>query len=55
MGGARPVIGWLVGWTEKGAQKKQTVFALNMDIREPRHVASRMTIARQLLADVGAI
>ena len=54
-GGSRPVIGWLVGWTEKGPQKKQTVFALNMDIREPRHVASRMTIARQLLADVGAI
>jgi beta-lactamase class D len=31
------------------------VFALNMDIREPRHVAGRMKLAQQCLADIGAI
>lgn len=29
----RPTLGWLVGWAEKSGQ--QTVFALNLDIREP--------------------
>ena len=49
----QPSLGWLVGWAEKGDQ--QTVFALNLDTREPRHVASRMTLAQQLLGDIGAI
>jgi beta-lactamase class D len=52
-GGARPSIGWLVGWAEKGSA--QTVFALNLDIREPRHIAARMPLAQQLLGDIGAI
>lgn len=46
-------VGWLVGWAEKGSA--QTVFALNLDIREPRHTASRMLIAQQCLGDIGAI
>jgi beta-lactamase class D len=49
----KPSLGWVVGWAEKGSA--QTVFALNIDIREPRHVASRMTLAQQCLADIGAI
>jgi beta-lactamase class D len=49
----KPSLGWVVGWAEKGGA--QTVFALNMDIREPRHVASRMKLAQQCLADIGAI
>jgi beta-lactamase class D len=49
----RPSLGWLVGWAEKGSM--QTVFALNIDIREPRHIAPRMTLAQQCLADIGAI
>lgn len=46
-------VGWLVGWAEKGST--QTAFALNLDIREPRHIASRMKLAQLLLADTGAI
>lgn len=53
----KPTLGWLVGWAEKGQGQdhQQTVFALNCDIREPRHVAGRMTLAQQCLADIGAI
>jgi beta-lactamase class D len=46
-------LGWLVGWAEKGSA--QTVFALNMDCPEPRHVADRMTLAQTCLRDIGAI
>jgi beta-lactamase class D len=46
-------LGWIVGWAEKGSE--QTVFALNLDVREPRHVAGRMAIAQQCLTDIGAI
>jgi beta-lactamase class D len=49
----KPSLGWLVGWAEKGSA--QTVFALNMDCREPRHIADRMKLAQQCLADIGAI
>jgi beta-lactamase class D len=49
----KPSLGWLVGWAEKGSA--QTVFALNLDIREPRHVADRMQLAQQCLTDIGAI
>ena len=45
--------GWIVGWAEKAATV--TLFALNMDIRKPEHVAARMTIAQQALSDIGAI
>jgi beta-lactamase class D len=46
-------LGWMVGWTEKGSA--QTVFAMNMDCPEPRHVADRMTVTQACLRDVGAI
>ena len=49
----KPSLGWIVGWAEKGTA--QTVFALNMDCREPRHVADRMKLAQQCLTDIGAI
>jgi beta-lactamase class D len=49
----KPSLGWLVGWVEKGGA--QTVFALNLDVREPRHAADRMKLAQQCLADIGAI
>ena len=49
----KPSLGWLVGWAEKGSA--QTVFALNIDIREPRHVADRVKLAQQCLTDIGAI
>src|SRR6202048_4148287 len=49
----RPSLGWMVGWAEKGSE--QTVFALNLDVREPRHIADRMNLAQQCLTDIGAI
>ena len=49
----KPSLGWLVGWAEKG--RASTVFALNMDCHEPRHVADRMKLAQQCLTDIGAI
>ncbi|WP_029586706.1 class D beta-lactamase [Bradyrhizobium sp. URHD0069] len=48
----KPSLGWMVGWTERGSAS--TVFALNLDVREPRHIAARMTIAQQCLTDIGA-
>ena len=36
----QPSLGWMVGWAEKG--EARAVFALNMDCKEPRHIASRM-------------
>ena len=44
-------VGTFVGY--KGGA--QTVFALNLDVSEPRHVADRMKLAQQCLADIGAI
>jgi len=46
-------LGWMVGWAEKGSA--QTVFALNMDCKEPRHVAARLALTQACLADIGAI
>jgi beta-lactamase class D len=49
----KPSLGWMVGWAEKG--EARTVFALNMDCLEPRHIADRMNIAQQCLSDIGAL
>jgi beta-lactamase class D len=49
----KPSLGWLVGWAEKGDDR--TVFALNLDCEEPRHIADRMKLAQQCLTDIGAI
>ena len=46
-------LGWMVGWVEKGSA--QTVFALNLDCLEPRHVADRMTLSQACLRDIDAI
>jgi len=46
-------LGWMVGWVEKG--DTPTVFALNMDCLEPRHIAERMTLAQACLKDIGAL
>ena len=46
-------IGWLVGWVENG--ERQTVFALNLDIRDGRHTAARMALAQQCLKEIGAL
>jgi beta-lactamase class D len=31
------------------------VFALNLDVREPRHIADRMSLSQSCLADIGAV
>jgi beta-lactamase class D len=49
----KPSLGWMVGWAEKGSA--QTVFALNMDCPEPRHVADRMTLTQACLRDIGGM
>ena len=49
----KPSLGWMVGWAEKDTA--QTVFALNLDVREPRHIPGRMKLAQQCLSDIGAI
>jgi beta-lactamase class D len=49
----KPSLGWMVGWAEKGSAN--TVFALNMDCIEPRHIADRMNISQQCLGDIGAL
>jgi beta-lactamase class D len=49
----KPSLGWMVGWAEQGSAT--TVFALNMDCVEPRHIPLRMKLTQQCLADIGAI
>jgi len=53
LGADHDSLGWMVGWAEKGPA--QTVFALNMDCKEPKLVAARMTVTQACLADIGAI
>lgn len=48
----KPSLGWVVGWAETG--DKSTVFAMNMDCKKPEHIPARMTLTKQLLADIGA-
>jgi beta-lactamase class D len=49
----KPSLGWMVGWAENGSA--QTVFALNLDVRDPRHIADRMNLTQACLRDIGAI
>jgi beta-lactamase class D len=49
----KPSLGWLVGWAEKGSE--QTVFAMNMDCKEPAQIAARMSVTQQCLTDIVAI
>ena len=48
----KPSLGWMVGWVEKGSSA--TVFAMNMDCKEPSHIAARMTVVQQCLAAIVA-
>ena len=49
----KPSLGWMVGWAEKGNQ--QTVFAMNMDVRDLSQIPARMTVTQQCLTDIVAI
>lgn len=46
-------IGWFVGWVERG--EESYLFALNLDPNEEKHVAARVSIAKALLAQLGAL
>jgi len=45
--GSKATLGWLVGWLERGA--KAYIFAMNIDVREPRQLALRMPLTKTLL------
>ena len=53
LGAEQGSLGWMVGWAEKGSQ--QTVFAMNMDCKTQDHIAARMTVVQQCLADIVAL
>jgi len=46
-------IGWFVGWVERGDDTY--IFALNLDPNEEKHVAARISIAKALLTQLGAL
>ncbi|HRF10353.1 MAG TPA: class D beta-lactamase [Xanthobacteraceae bacterium] len=46
-------IGWFAGWVERGGETY--IFALNLDPNEEKHVAARISIAKALLAQLGAL
>src|ERR1700754_1785128 len=48
----KPSLGWMVGWIEKSSSV--TVFAMNMDCKTPEHIAARMSVTQQCLADIVA-
>ncbi len=50
-GGQR--IGWWVGWVERG--NDPVFFAMNLDVREPRHVADRLVVTKAVLRELGAL
>jgi beta-lactamase class D len=45
--GSKASLGWLVGWLEHGT--KAYIFAMNIDVREPRQLGLRMPLAKTLL------
>ena len=49
---SRRWAGWSAG---PRRATRSTVFALNMDCKEPSHIAARMTVVQQCLADIVAI
>ena len=46
-------IGWIVGWGERG--DNAYLFALNIDIAKPEHIAARLGIAKSVLKDLGVL
>jgi beta-lactamase class D len=46
--GEKATLGWLVGWLEH-AGKPPYVFAMNIDVREPQHLALRLPLTKAFL------
>lgn len=49
----KPSLGWMVGWVENGPAR--TIFAMNMDCKEPRHIPMRMALTQDCLREIGAL
>lgn len=49
----KPQVGWYVGWVERG--DRQCFFVLNIDIREEKDAAARLSITRAILAEEGLL
>jgi beta-lactamase class D len=45
--GSKATLGWLVGWLEHAS--KAYIFALNIDVRERRHLAQRLPMVKAML------
>ena len=45
--GTKATMGWLVGWLEHAT--KAYVFAMNIDVREPKQLALRMPLVKAML------
>ena len=52
--GAERVSRRWAGWSAGSRGSQQTVFAMNMDCKEQSHIAARMTVVQQCLADIVA-
>lgn len=50
--GAKPDIGWLVGWVERGGTVRS--FALNIDVTKPGDEKKRLPLGKALLSALGA-
>lgn len=46
--GEKATMGWLVGWLEH-AGKPPYIFAMNIDVREPQHLALRLPLTKAFL------
>jgi beta-lactamase class D len=46
-------LGWYVGWVER--DNRRWFFALNIDMPSPDDAPKRVTLARRLLTDAGAL
>jgi beta-lactamase class D len=50
---AQPQLGWWVGWVQRNAGIY--AFALNMDIHTEEDAAKRISLGRELLAQLGVL
>ena len=48
-----PEVGWWVGSVQR--RQRTWTFALNLDITRPEHFGARMSVARAILAELGAL
>jgi beta-lactamase class D len=50
---AKPAVGWLVGWVERGDD--DYLFVLNLDLLQPEHAKARLEIVRAALHQAGVL